>query len=250
MYVFSYGEKMKYLIFIVIFLLIQTAHAQHGESQGISFSFTRVVYSDTDSKGVSFKAKNATTEPLLIQAWGSHIDPTTGGVATDRDTDSVPFIVLPPLQRVEPGEDFSLQLRPNGKPLAMGQESVFLLSFKSIPVSLQQKENNLALTVVTNLKVFARNHINNDIGITEAISKVQASWKLGEILIDNPTPYWLTLSSMFIDNNEIEKSYLLKMVAPMQKTTYSYSGKKPNKVTLRFIDEYSMDTPPITIKIK
>lgn len=62
---------MKYLIFIVVFLLIQTAHAQHGESQGISFSFTRVVYSDTDSKGVFLRLRMLQQSHFLSKNGGA-----------------------------------------------------------------------------------------------------------------------------------------------------------------------------------
>lgn len=242
---------MKKIIFLVLLVMNVSVFAQPATSSGIKFGFTRIVYSEKESKGTTFKATNSSDSPLLIQAWGDHINTETGAVDSNKLRDSVPFIVLPPLQRVEPGEDFTLQLRPNGLPLPEGRESVFLLSFKAIPVEEQKKVNRLAVTIVTSLKVFIRNHLSDENkGIETAIKKVSAGWDTQGVFINNPTPYWLTLSSMKVDNHLIDKAALLKMVAPMQTTYYPYTKKDPHQVTLQFIDEYSMDTPPVSLKIK
>lgn len=241
---------MNRFIFLLTLFFYIPAQAKSSDAMGISFNFTRIVYSEKDSKGVVFKARNNNQEPLLIQAWGNHLNTDTGAIDDINNNDDVPFIVLPPLQRVEPGEDFSLHLRPNGKPIPEGKESVYLLSFKTIPVTDDKKTHRLAVTIVTSLKVFIRNHLPESGGIEEAVNKVTASWGKNGLILNNPTPYWLTLSSLRLDKHEMESSILLKMLPPGQPTFYPWDKGRPQEVTLRFIDEYSMDTPPVSLKIK
>ncbi|MGL5970044.1 MAG: fimbrial biogenesis chaperone [Kluyvera sp.] len=240
---------MKYFILWLMLFFNFPLSAQSANTSGISFNFTRIVYSEKDTKGVIFQARNNTPGPVLIQAWGSHINTETGAVDDSRSDMEVPFIVLPPLQRVESGEEFTLHLRPNATPPPVGKESVWLLSFKTIPVSRGKRDNSLAVTVVTSLKVFIRNGVNG-VGVEQAAGQVTAAWGPEGLMLNNPTPYWLTLSSLKLDKRELARTALLKMVAPMRTTTFPWNGGRPQQATLRFIDEYSMDTPLVSLKIK
>ncbi|HCD5426603.1 TPA: fimbria/pilus periplasmic chaperone, partial [Klebsiella aerogenes] len=171
-------------------LIILSSQSWSKDANGISFNFTRLVMTDKDTKGVYFKAYNNNTFPILVQGWGSNLDTSTGSVANSDS--NIPFIVLPPLQRVEPGEEFSLQIRFNGKSIPTLKESVYLLSFKAIPALESNRVNKLSMTVVMNIKVFIRNQLQDRGGIYSAIEKVTASWSPEGIIINNPSSYWLT----------------------------------------------------------
>ncbi len=241
---------MKTLIFVLILFIYFPALAHNPGDTGISFNFTRIVYSEKETKGVTFRARNNNSSPVLIQAWGSHLNKDSGAVDYNRNNEPVPFIVLPPLQRVEPGEEFTLQLRPNGVPLPEGKESVWLLSFKTIPISGAKKDNHLAVTVVTSLKVFIRNRLAMDGGVEKAAGQVTATWGSEGLILNNPTPYWLTISSLKLDGHAVDRPALLKMLAPMQATVFRWHQGRPHQAALRFIDEYSMETPTVSLKIK
>ncbi|HFZ2457875.1 TPA: hypothetical protein ACIJ17_005099, partial [Klebsiella aerogenes] len=107
----------------------------------------------------------------------------------------------------------------------------------------------LSMTVVLNIKVFIRSGLPDDGGIVSTLNKLTASWQPDGIMINNPSPYWLTLSSMMIDNKEIDKKELLKMAVPMHSTLFKWNKGKPRDVFVRFIDEYSMDTSPVRLQI-
>lgn len=247
----NYTFKIKIVfVFILTIVYANLSHAKAEVTNGITFNFTRVILTDKDAKGVFFKATNNNSFPVLIQAWSSNIDTNTGAVSYIQKSNKTPFIVLPPLQRVDPGEDFTLQLRLNGEPVQALKESVYLLSFKAIPVSGANPKNQFLVTVVTNLKVFIRNKLQDNGGVPSAIKKISASWVPEGIVINNPTPYWLTMSSMKIDDEELSKKELLRMIAPMNSTLFKFNNHRPKKILARFIDEYSMDTPSINLKVE
>lgn len=250
MHVFISVRKLIKTTLVICILISNFANARADGVNGISFNFTRVVLTEKDKNGVTFKAHNNNPFPVLIQAWGSNLDTITGSVLDSSGSEEIPFIVLPPLQRVEPDEDFILRVRFNGKSIKENTESVYLLSFKAIPISKSSSDNELLMTVVTNLKVFIRNKLYESGGVSSAAHKVSSFWVPEGIIIKNPTPYWLTLSSMKVDKMEIDKELLLKMVEPMSSTLYKWDKGKPKEIQVKFIDEYSMDTPSITLKVE
>ncbi|HCR0142560.1 TPA: molecular chaperone [Klebsiella aerogenes] len=250
MYTFiSVIKKIKTTLVICI-LISNFANARSEGVNGISFNFTRLVLTDKDKNGVTFKAHNSNPFPVLIQAWSSNLNTITGSVLDSSSSEEIPFIVLPPLQRVEPDEDFILRVRFNGKSIKENSESVYLLSFKAIPISKSSSDNELLMTVVTNLKVFIRNKLHESGGVSSVAHKISSFWVPEGIIIKNPTPYWLTLSSMKVDKMEIDKELLLKMVEPMSSTLYKWEKAKPKEIQVKFIDEYSMDTPSINLKVE
>ncbi|HGB6406542.1 TPA: molecular chaperone, partial [Salmonella enterica subsp. enterica serovar Oranienburg] len=84
----------------------------------------------------------------LIQSW------VDGGQKSDRS----PFIVTPPLFRINPGEENILRIVRTGGFLPENRESVFWLNVKSIPAmdSRAPDENRLQLVVKSRLKLFYR----------------------------------------------------------------------------------------------
>lgn len=242
--------NVKKILFIISLLFISISPSWGNDINGVSFNFTRLVMTDKDTKGVYFNAYNNNVFPILVQSWGSKLDTDTGSVNDSISDIKIPFIVIPPLQRVEPGEQFTLHLRFNGEQVPSMKESVYLLSFKAIPASGPKSVKKLSMTVVMNIKVFIRNQLQDSGGISSAIKKVTALWQADGVVINNPSPYWLTLSSMILDNKEIERKELLKMAAPMQSTLFKWKNGKPREILIKFIDEYSMETEAVRLKIE
>ncbi|MDT8885892.1 fimbria/pilus periplasmic chaperone [Klebsiella aerogenes] len=247
----SFTERViKNFICLIFVFIASVTHANTDGVNGISFYLTRLIITEKDTEGIFFSAHNNNPFPVLIQAWSSHLDTQTGMVSDLPSKEKIPFIALPPLQRVEPGENFTLQLRLNGNPVSSLKESVYLLSFKAIPVSGPRDANQLLMTVVTNLKVFVRNNIPNSDGFNSAVNKISASWSSEGIIINNTSPYWLTFSSMKLDDKELDKKLLLKMAAPMQSTLFKMDEGKPHDLIIKLIDDYGMETSPISIKVE
>ncbi|MDL2145560.1 hypothetical protein QQY79_23835, partial [Flavobacterium tructae] len=78
--------------------------AATAEPRGISFSLLGVVFPEQANKGVPLTASNKFYPPFLILSGLRPRDPQTGAVELVYTVKpATPFIVPPPLQRLEPG---------------------------------------------------------------------------------------------------------------------------------------------------
>ena len=71
---------------------------------------TRIIFSG-DKKEIAVRATNMGETPSLTQVW---VD--DGRVQNQPEKDAAPFIVLPPIVRIEPGKGQSWRLVFNGRP--------------------------------------------------------------------------------------------------------------------------------------
>ncbi|MFW2746387.1 fimbria/pilus periplasmic chaperone, partial [Acinetobacter baumannii] len=105
---------------------------------------TRVIY-PSDAREVTLQVSNNGSKPALVQAW---ID--DGNAKSTPDEANVPFIITPPISRVEPSKGQTLRITalPNASQLNQNKESVFWLNVLDIPPRPEGKkqENNEVLT--------------------------------------------------------------------------------------------------------
>lgn len=125
----------RYVHVALAFLLaLFTVQAQAG----IVIGGTRVVY-DGDKKEASASIRNPEKSGVyLVQSWVDNGE--RGGKA--------PFIVTPPLFRINPGEENMLRIIRTGGNLPPDRESVFWLNVKSIPATDDSKPHTNVLQVV------------------------------------------------------------------------------------------------------
>ena len=102
---------------------------------GIVIGGTRVVYiSNNADKSISVFSKEEKI-PYLIQSW---VDPFNKD-----DKSKAPFTVIPPVSRLEPGQEKVLRiLHTKGMSLPDDRESVFWLNIKNIPPEATNKAAN------------------------------------------------------------------------------------------------------------
>lgn len=126
-----------------------------GCSQAMSsvvITGTRVVY-PADKKDVTVKINNEGSNPVLVQSWVDQ-----GNPASTPSNSSAPFVISPPVSRVDPGKGQSLRLMFAGAPLAGDKESVFWLNVLEIPakVKTSEGENILQVAFRSRIKIFYR----------------------------------------------------------------------------------------------
>ncbi|MEX9822041.1 fimbrial biogenesis chaperone [Providencia vermicola] len=217
--------------------------AQENLSSGISFYVLRVVYNETDKQGVSLTAHNNSTSPYLVQSWIRPVDLETGNVNLDwQGTPIMPFIVTPPLSRLEDKGELTLRIRRNDVPLPQDRESVFFISMKALPVKQNTNSSQMVMTVVTNMKLFYR-----PVGLVKrAVADIAGQltfYREGKQLIaSNPTPYWLTFSHLSVGGVALDNSALRVMVPPFSKQAYTLPASARGKVTWQLIDEDGWNT--------
>ncbi|WP_164737994.1 fimbrial biogenesis chaperone, partial [Xanthomonas perforans] len=85
---------------------------------GVVITGTRVVY-PANQREVTVKLNNNGTVPALVQSW---VD--TGDMASSPTSSNAPFVLSPPVFRVDPSKGQSLRLMFTGAPLPQNKESV------------------------------------------------------------------------------------------------------------------------------
>ena len=94
---------------------------------GVIIGGTRVIF-DGAKKEATISVDNADSAPFLIQSW---ID------APEGKTDKAPFIITPPLYRLDGGQKNIERIVMTGS-LSQEQESLFWLNIKAIPSATKQ----------------------------------------------------------------------------------------------------------------
>ncbi|VTP16524.1 Chaperone protein EcpD precursor [Phytobacter ursingii] len=120
---------------------------------GIQINATRVIY-PAAKKEVTLSITNESTTPRLLQAWVDNGDPDV-----QPETAKLPFLVTPPISRIDPGKGQTLRIIFTGGTLPADRESVFWLNILEVqPKSSISKENSdrIKFTVRSRLKVFYR----------------------------------------------------------------------------------------------
>lgn len=249
---------MKRLRFLLLALLlgglsIGNVRAATAEPRGISFYVLRVVYPEQAKKGVTLTAYNKSEHPYLMQSWVRAIDPQTGGVDFGATGEApVPFIVIPPLQRLEPDGELNLRIRRIGDTLPVDQESVFFVSVKAIPSQMRPDvatkktsptPGQMTLTVVSNLKLFYRPDGLAARAVADVAPQLRFRYDGHDLIAENPSPYWLTFSRLSIGDQTLDKSALRLMVPPKGQQRYRLPTGAHGPVAWQLIDEDGWDTP-------
>ena len=110
---------MKKIIAVAAFLLCTTA-----AQAGIVMGGTRVIYQEGKREAASSVTNADTHTPYLVQSWVENY--------AENDKARVPFIVTPPLFRLDPEQNNVLRINFIGASLPRDRESVFWLNVKSI----------------------------------------------------------------------------------------------------------------------
>ncbi|EML2066296.1 molecular chaperone [Enterobacter asburiae] len=213
------------LIFIILALCGQCAHA------GVIVGATRVIYNG-GHKETFLSVKNPDKYPYLIQAWSD----AAGVKGDDKSAPKSPFLVTPPVFRLDPGNENMLRIIRTGGNLPEDRESVYWMDIKSIPATVKGDKNVLQISVKTRIKLFYRPEKVGEPTMDD-YKKLQFRKNGGNIHVDNPTPYYITFYSMNISGANIDTSNI--MVPPKgsaeYKTTPSSSG---NTVSWKIINDY------------
>ncbi|MEB2645357.1 fimbria/pilus periplasmic chaperone [Pseudomonas canadensis] len=163
-----------------------------GLSQGayaaVGLDRTRVIF-DGGKEATSVNITNNNTQlPYLAQGW---IEDETGQKITS------PLIVLPPVQRLEPGKQSQVKVQalPAAKLLPQDRETVYYFNLREIPPR-SDKANTLQIALQTRIKLFYRPQ-----AITPSQQDLSNPWQEKLTLslegeryrVNNPTPYYVTL---------------------------------------------------------
>lgn len=225
--------RKRYLTLLALLLGSCLSHAS------VTLSNTRVVY-NADKKESNINVRNNTASPFLVQSWVQ---------GNDTQGTKAPFIVTPPLFRLDGGKANALRIIYNGAALPQDRESLFWLNVKSIPSSSREDVNKLQIAVNTRIKLFYRPA--NLADETRDIGKnVQWSVKNNELIVRNNSSYYISFAEVMINNKKWSE---IDMLAPKssKKITVNNAQLKNNAtVQWKYINDYGGNSQLITQKIE
>ena len=157
---------------------------------------TRVVF-NSGSIAESLSLVNSEKEPVVVQVWTDNGDPTVSP-----DQVHTPVVINPPVFKMKPGEIRNIRLLlVSAGSLPQDRESVYWLNIYQIPPNTETQhkgEKKIVLPLKIRMKVFVRPEKIGELQENDA-QKLQFSIDREPgnktLLIQNPTPWHLTLSS-------------------------------------------------------
>lgn len=180
----------------VVMLLCLSAGVTHAS---VIVSATRVVFLAQDGD-VTVRLSNDDARPALVEAWMDK-----GDIHSTPDKVDVPFLITPPLFRMEPHKDQSLRIIGTPSTLPLDRESLFWLNVLEIPPKPNTVEtrgkNTLQFAIRSRLKFFYRPaHLPGDpLKAAAAVTWQTAADGTGYVLIaHNPTPYHITFNVLAV----------------------------------------------------
>lgn len=162
----------------------------------IVISGTRVIYPQS-SKDVTVKMENRGTKPLLVQSW---LD--DGRDTVNPQELKLPFIVTPPVSRIDPSKGQTVRITWTQQPLAQDRESLFWFNVLEVPPKAKDgdSQNVLQLAFRTRIKMFFRpDGLPGDPAI--AAGNLKWSQQGTALIANNSSPYYVSMAKATITVN-------------------------------------------------
>jgi len=185
---------------------------------------TRVIFSEGKKEASLTVTNQDKNTPYLVESWIENFD--------KNNPSQVPFIVTPPLFRLDAGKGSTLRINPLGLPLPKDRESVFWLNVKSISPSPRDKSNQLQVNIKSKFKLFYRPK-----GLAgnpaDAWQKLSFRQEGNQLIAHNPTPYFVSFYSLSVNHHAINDA---GMIGPGEDRHWTVSGS--GKVSWAAINDY------------
>lgn len=158
----------------------------------ITLTFSRIIY-NSESKEVFYSLKNNNNSPYLLQSWIHGL----GG-------SKAPFITTPPLFKIDEGAVSNIRIVYTGKgDLPKDKESLFYLNILSIPAKEKTEDNKITLNTKAIIKIIYRPERLKASDAKDAYRKLSFKKDNNGFIISNPTPYYVNLEKIFVNNKEL-----------------------------------------------
>lgn len=187
---------------VVAALTMQGAFADGG----VSFSRNRMVFPATE-KAITLTVTNHGSGPYLVQAGVSGTPEGKGGA---------PFMVTPPMFRLEGKGENVMRILRTGGALPADRESVFYFYANTIPGQAGPAAAGgavLSISMRTVLKLFWRPD-GLKMKPDEAPEKLVFEATRDGVTVKNPTPYYQSFAQLQFDGHDEDLNRVPSMVAP------------------------------------
>jgi chaperone protein EcpD len=211
---------------------------------------TRIIFNAKDQE-TAVQLKNKGNNPLLLQMWFDNGNPKSkpGEINT-------PFIISPPVTRIEPKAGQAVRILSNAPSLPSDRESVYWFNLLEIPPQVQRKvdsnQNLIQLAFRTRVKFFFRPD-GLKMKPAEAYRKLDFKVNGAKLIVTNSSPYYVTFKSIIIGKDKNDKplgvvgKFHNRMISPYSEIRYDLKTTankipKGNKVIYSVINDYGGET--------
>ncbi len=189
---------------------------------------TRVIYNTRDRE-VTVPISNRSSKPVLVQSW---ID--NGDAQADPSTVQTPFMILPPITRVDADSTKTLRLRVvNVAALPANRESVLWLNVLDVPVKSPAKEKNrLQVALQSRIKVFYRTAgLRGD--PNKAVEELVWRSHARGVMVTNPTAWHVSLVSV----ESLAGIWSVEMIEPGKTRDFPLPLKASTPIDVTWVDD-------------
>jgi len=176
-----------YSVFSSLWLLALSAQA------AVNISTTRVIFNHGESQRM-VTLVNDGSYPVLVQSWVDDGDPQKGPSQA-----SAPFVVLPPVLKILPGEQRELRIMTSGKGMPADRESLYWLNLYQIPPEKKDAPvgEKVRLALRNQLKVLWR-PVKTGVLTENAVNLLSFSYEAGVIYAINESSWNITLADVYL----------------------------------------------------
>ncbi|WP_337263168.1 MULTISPECIES: fimbria/pilus periplasmic chaperone [unclassified Serratia (in: enterobacteria)] len=194
----------------------------------------RFVYPEKANE-ITIKMVNKGGTPSLMQLWVDRGDTTV----QPQDSDA-PFLVSPPIVRIDPKNGQSVRITFTGEKLPKDRETLFWLNTLEIPPATEAQDKSvLQIAVRSHLKLFFR---PAQLVGEAADAPNQVDWQViplaegGYALRGkNPTPYYVTYRKLALKMGKQSYSLGSGMIDPFSNETFNIKGMRNHSGKLQLI---------------
>ncbi|MDM2729710.1 fimbrial chaperone protein [Citrobacter youngae] len=218
---------MKKITALALTLLLSGWSCQNFAG-GIVLERTRVIY-DAGKKEAALPVTNRSESlPYLLQSW----------VDNEQGTARGPFIMTPPLFRLNAGNNSSLRIIKTSDDIAKDKESLFFINVRAIPATQQSDsvENNmLTLVFKTRIKLFYRP--SSLVGKPyDAYKLLEYKYSNNKLDIYNPSAYYVVFAGLTLDKTDLTNN--IERIAPGEHKQLAVPGLTGKTVQWAAINDY------------
>ncbi|HCA9575734.1 TPA: fimbria/pilus periplasmic chaperone [Klebsiella pneumoniae] len=198
---------------------------------GVALGATRVIYPAGQKQVQLAVSNNDDSSTYLIQSWVENNEGVKDGS----------FVITPPLFAMHGKKENSLRIiDATNNLLPQDRESIFWLNVKAIPSMDKTKlsDNTLQLAIVSRIKLYYRPE-KLPLAPDKAAEQLTFSRSGTVLTLNNPTPYYLTVTELSAGTRGLENA----LVPPMGKTTVKLPADSGTNITYRTINVYGALTP-------
>ncbi len=207
----------KMALCLALLLGCSTAYA------GVIIGGTRVIF-EGGKKETSLSVNNPDTSPYLIQSW-----------VENSGSGKPPFIITPPLFRLDGQQQNILRILNDGSNLAADRESLYWVNIKSIPSKAANKDNVLQVAIKTRIKLIYRPQALKDKRPEDVAEQLRWTRSGSQLQVNNPTPYYMNFYEINVGGQRIKDP---QWVAPFATKTYALNGAVSGSVTWKLISDF------------